>query len=377
MKAVFALSLQLSLGWWVAVVPCAAAPAPLELTAGAVTEPVVAPEPKPEPAAEPQAPCEQAHGQLVCSATYDPTTIDPLLEPVVAAPPGQAGVPGRHYACAPEARRWNGQLLIHLVGTWGNPAASSAFAELACSLGYAAVAPMYENVQDARAVCADDTACYEGMRREVLYGGDSAPAPISVDAANSLLRRVDTLLLHLAARERGFSPWAVIRDRVLARDYSEVALSGHSQGAGHALVWARDHQVARVIMLGGLTDRLRYGTPEHQAVQWVADWAATSKTPSGHLWGYNHSDDKIVLGSHLRANYDVLGVGATCPFSEMGDYPLVCRRIRTPPVGCPALEAHLAVIKHRFGTERAPCQLEGSEQSNAPTWQFLLLAPTM
>lgn len=350
-----------------AVTPCAAAPAPLELTTSTATEAAVAPA---------AAPCEQAHGQLVCSATYDPTTIDPLLESVVAAPPGQVGVPGRHYACAPEAKRWNGQLLIHLVGTWGNPAASSAFAELACSLGYAAVAPMYENVQDARAVCADDSACYEGMRREVLYGGDSAPAPISVDASNSILRRVDTLLMYLAARETGFAPWGQLRDRVLARDYSEVALSGHSQGAGHALVWARDHQVSRVIMLGGLTDRLRYGTPAHQAVQWVADWAASSKTPPGRLWGYNHSDDKIVLGSHLRANYDVLGVGATCPFSEAGDYPLVCRRIRTPPSGCSALDAHLAVVRHRYGTERAPCQLEGSELSNAATWQFLLLAPT-
>ena len=356
-----------------AAAPCSASPPPaIEAVSAstAVTELAA-----PAPASDAQ--CATVHGQEVCSATYDPVELDPRVEEVPVGHPGQRAGVGRHYACYPAvAARWNGQLLVHLVGTWGNPASSHGLAELACSLGFAAVAPMYKNLQDARAVCGADSLCYEGMRREVLYGGDTGPDPIQVDAANSLVHRLDTLLLRLSARERRFAPWGVIRERVMARDLSAVVVSGHSQGAGHALVLARDHEVARVIMLGGLTDRLRSGTAEHAAVDWVAAWQSNSKTPAARLWGYNHSDDKIVILSHLQANYAALGVGEKeCPFSEAGDYPLACRRVRATAARCAPTEAHVSVVQRRFGGDGSPCNLDGSDVSNAATWQFLLLAP--
>lgn len=331
--------------------------------------------------------CADTHGQAVCAVTYDPTAIDPALEAVPVGAPGKGGGVGRHYACYPaEPSRWNGQLLVHLVGTWGDPATASELAELACSLGFAAVAPMYENQTDARAACGADSACYEAMRREVLYGGDATAEPVRVDAANSLVRRLDGLLAHLATAEARFAGWAALRERVAGRDLSGVVLSGHSQGAGHALILARDHEVARVILLGGLTDRLRSGSPLHAPVDWVTSWRAVSKTPASRLWGLNHSDDKIVGPSQLAANYDALGVGdVACPFSEAGDYPLACRRVRMSPSGCSAVEAHLVVVQRRFGAAGGlgggglgaggACQLSGQATSNAATWQFLLLAP--
>lgn len=378
MNAVARLALQLSLILAVvaSALPCGAAPPP-DLQAAGAASAVQDTAPAAGGAQASDAQCAAAHGQSVCAVTYDPAELDPQISPVQVGPPGKGGGWGRHYACFPqEPGRWNGQLLVHLVGTWGDPATAHGLAELACSLGFAAVVPMYKNTMDARSACGADSACYEGMRREVLYGGDSAPDPIQVDAANSFVHRLDTLLLRLAARERRFAPWTALRERVMARDLSAVAVSGHSQGAGHALLLARDHEVARVILLGGPTDRLRSGSPEHAAVDWVTTWAVGSKTPAARLWGYAHSDDKIVVPAQLTANYDALGVGATsCPFSEAGDYPLACRRIRATAAGCQPVPAHVSVILRRFGEAQDACKVDGQELSNAATWQFLLIAP--
>lgn len=309
----------------------------------------------------------------MCALLYDPSSLDAAVETV----PGGGDRIGLHYACHPgEAGRWNGQLLVYFVGTGDSPARSHGLPELACALGFAAVAPMYENQRDARSACGANTACYDGMHREVLYGGDSAPDPIRVDEANSALHRLDTLLAQLADRDEHFAAWATIRERVIGRDFSQVAIAGHSQGSGHAVFLARDHLVARVISLAGPSDRLQSGKPSHAPVEWVAQWPSDSKTPSARLLGYNHEDDAILVFRQLVANYDALGVDAVgCERSDGNELPAACRRVRVAAARCRPLEAHVAVAVRRFGSEQDPCKLDGKLHDNTRTWTFLLTAP--
>jgi hypothetical protein len=319
------------------------------------------------------APCAPVYGQLVCATTLNPTELDAAID-VVATGSGQPGV---HYVCYPgETSRWNGKLLVHFVGTNDNPGHSSGFAELACAMGFAAVAPMYKNSDQARLTCGPDPACYEAMRREILYGGDLAPDPIRVDAINSAIHRLDTIVMNVAAHESRFTPWLTIRNQIVARDFSNLVLSGHSQGSGHALLLARDHEVARVILLAGLSDRLYSGTARNAPVAWVTEWAAASKTPAAHLLGYNHEDDGVAVYRQVMANYDVLGVGSKdCAFNEAGDYPADCRRVRVVAARCSSFNAHVVAALRRFGSVSDACRLDSSLRSNQEVWRFLLTAP--
>jgi len=190
------------------------------------------------------------------SIVIAPQSLDPAIEDVRLT----NGNAGRHYACFPAtAERWNGLTLLYIIGTDDDPSETYELAEYACGLGFAAIAPMYKTPWRPPDVCQDDAACYERVRREIIEGEDLAPDPISVDAANSLWHRIDTLVEHLAARAPRI--WQPIRDRVIRRDLTRVVLAGFSQGSGHVPLIAHDFEVARVIMSGSSSrDATRFET---------------------------------------------------------------------------------------------------------------------
>jgi hypothetical protein len=318
--------------------------------------------------------CEPLYGEQVCWGTLEPA----MLAPGVRAISASNGSLGLHFFCYPQdATRWNDRILLHVVGTGDNPGATNGLLKRACALGFAGVAPMYENERDARSTCMNDTACYGSMRHEIVYGEDVAAAPIAVDAANAVLGRTEHLLERVVATESGFAPWATIRARFLARTLGTFALSGHSQGSGHALLLARDFAVERLIMLGGVTDRVASGTPANSAPTWIADFAASGpKTPATSFFSYNHQDDTIATYAQVDSNYDSLGLGAACLFrASTPAYPATCRRVRNPPAGCTGFLAHLSVVLRTFGTVGNACEFPGELSPNTLTWQFLLTTP--
>lgn len=181
-------------------------------------------------------------------------------------------------------------------GTGDNPGFTNGLLKRACALGFAGISPMYENERDARSSCENNTNCNAFMRREVVYGDDVAPPPINVDGTNSVMNRIRTMLDRLVEAEPVFKPWAEVRTRYVARDLSTFALSGHSQGSGHALLLARDFFVERLVMLGGGADRVASGTSSNRAPAWIANFAASNpKTPSSRFLSYIHEDDTIAV----------------------------------------------------------------------------------
>jgi dienelactone hydrolase len=294
-----------------------------------------------------------------------PTELDPRITPVTTA----SGNDARHYYCTPTvAASWNGQLVLYLVGAREDPATAHAFAERACSRGYAALAPVYRNERAIRDLCGDDADCYETARRAIVFGGEAATF-LSVDPANSLLHRVDVLAAHLAKALP--EVWGPIRDRLARRDFSGVVVAGFSQGTGHVLILAHDFGVARLVMLSGVPDRIHSGDADQAAVTWIARWRDSDpKTPGERMFGINHTADPFIPAAELAANYALLGVpDATCEVGE--DRPSgECHRfvIHTEP--CP--DAHMTPSLASFGAPGAPCRLDGMLRHLGPTWDYVL-----
>ncbi len=297
-----------------------------------------------------------------------PSELDADVVPVTTA----SGADARHYYCTPAIPAgWNGRLVIYIVGAREDPGTAHAFAERACTRGYAAIAPAYKNERAIRDLCEDDADCYGAVRHEIVYGDDAA-SQIRLDANNGLLHRIDTIADHLATLFP--TVWAPLRDRLRRRDLSAVLIAGFSQGSGHALLLAHDFEVSRVVVMSGVLDRVRSGTAAHGPVTWLADWATSRpKTPGTRMFAINHADDPFTQPAELAANYAALGLPApTCEVTEdppVGD----CHRfvIQTPPCAS-RVDGHVTPSIATFGTDAGPCALGGPLRHLGPTWDYLL-----
>lgn len=305
--------------------------------------------------------------------TVEGVLVPSQLDPAISAVTTASGADARHYYCAPSTpAAWNGQLVIYLVAAREDPAAAHAFAEHACGRGFATIAPAYRNERAIRDVCMWDAACYEAVRREIVYGEDLPTDVVRIDAANGIVHRLDTIADELARQHSAV--WRVVRDALAHRDFTHVVLAGFSQGAGHALILAHDHAAARVILLSGVVDRLGTGTIAHAPVGWISSWASTSpRTPGSAMTMVRHAEDPFTTAEELDANADALGIPAQrCPY-DAHPYPARCHRIVIPEAGCQhGVDAHVTPSVVRFGAPGAPCQLGGPLHHNGPTWDFLL-----
>ena len=175
-----------------------------------------------------------------------------------------------------------GQLLVFLPGTGATTGDQEEFGRTAAGLGYHVVYLMYPN-DVAAAVCQDDEdeSTFEKFRREIISGQD-LDARVSVDRVNSIEHRLPRLIQWLA-ENRAVEGWRqyLVDDRV---DWSRVVLAGHSQGGGHAQLLAKDHSVARVVVLGSPKDyNQRYGRP--------GAWYGGGATPAGRMFALVHEQD--------------------------------------------------------------------------------------
>ena len=310
--------------------------------------------------------CADAYGASVCSGTADPTALGSGIEPVRAGI--IAGDPGSHYYCRPaDTASWNGRLLLHLVGTYGDPRDDSRFPERACSLGYAAIAPMYENRDDARSTCEDDPACYEAFHAEIVDGVEGSP--VDVDTDDSIVSRSISLLESLAAGDSSFSGWATVSGELGSAAWPSVAVSGHSQGSGHALFIARDREVRRLVILAGPADQLRDGEPDHTPPPWVTELSMRTVTPVDRFFAYIHLDDTLERIPQVFASWDAMGLGIACDYAQAGGYDASCRRILIPADDCLGLNAHSTVVVRTWGPM---CRLGAAGSDNVATWAFLL-----
>jgi hypothetical protein len=230
----------------------------------------------------------------------------PLVEHIVAP---QATDPAidrfldNHLVWLDTTAQSNNNLLVFLPGTGLTPAAYQLVQQEAARVGYRVIGLMYPNTPGLAKVCPSDpdpAACYENTRGEIIDGVDRSPL-VDVNAANSIDNRLTKLLQYLTAQ---FPDEGWDRFLISGREpkWSQIAVSGHSQGGGHAAMIAKIRLVARVVMFSAVTDSLGGA-----AVPWVA----THVTPSDRYWGLDHDLDEQFRS--IRASWDSLGLAAFGP----------------------------------------------------------------
>lgn len=262
------------------------------------------------------------------------------------------------------AAKPRGQLLLFLPGTGATTRDQEEFGRTAAGLGYHVVYLMYPNDVPA-AVCQDDEdeGSFEKFRREIIGGGDLDPR-VTVDRANSIENRFLRLIRWLAAN-RAEEGW----QEFLAEDgvaWSKVVLAGHSQGGGHAQLLAKDHAVARVVVLGSPKDyNRRHGRP--------AAWYGGGATPARRLFAFVHEQDtQAVSFAEQMENLRASGLTDVADSDSLAPPYGHAHVLTTNQPGSPVNSAlaHLGLV-FDFMLPRGA----GGELLYRPAWTYLLTAP--
>ena len=283
-----------------------------------------------------------------------PSDTDPAI--------GQFNLPHRIFIDGSVAARR--QLLIFLPGTGATTADQDEFGRAAASIGYHVVYLMYPNDVPA-AVCQDDEdeSSFESFRREIIAGGDRDPR-VNVDRADSIENRVLQLVQWLAS-SRATEGWR----QFLTGDslnWSKVVLTGHSQGGGHAQLLAKDHAVARVVVLGSPKDyNTRHGRP--------AAWYGGGATRASRMFAFVHEQDTQAISYQRQVeNLRASGLTTIADTDKLAP-PYRGAHVLTTNQGGTSINsglAHLGLV-FDFTLPRSP----DGQPLYRPVWLYMLTTP--
>lgn len=260
--------------------------------------------------------------------------------PVLTAEPASLITGPDHLAALDPDLPATGKLVVWLPGTGSSPGSASRYLKTVVSLGHHVISLAYPNANSVGSLCLNDLNRYEQVRQEICTGQDT-DAGIAVTAADSIVGRLTKVLTFLADQYPG-EGW----DQYLSGGqpvWGSLILSGFSQGSGHAAFLAKAHEVAGVVMLGGVVDG-RVEAPR-QSATWIT--TGTWATPASRLrWFSNTYDGNwpstsanlISLGFDPAAavdadsGADLTGASLVTVSRDLGDqsHPSVCEDTVTP-----------------------------------------------
>ncbi|SPE20344.1 exported hypothetical protein [Candidatus Sulfotelmatomonas gaucii] len=189
------------------------------------------------------------------------------------------------------------RLFVFFPGTGAKAEGSLTIDSAFASWGYHAIGLDYENSVLA-AVCAhsQDSACFDQYREAIVTGAPGSEK-ISVDPANSILNRLEKLLLYLVKTD----PTGGWDEFVEAGKpaWSRIVVAGHSQGSGHAAYIGKSFPVNKVLIFSGPQDYLDDLT---EPAPWEAE---PSATPLSRYFAFLNENDPYNV-HHQIANCAVL-----------------------------------------------------------------------
>ncbi len=243
---------------------------------------------------------------LTLSSAASAATVFRSIAPRTTDPAISTDLNAHIVAIDAEAAR-RGLLYVHMVGSCGTPPSSLRVLDYAARAGYLVVSLSYPNCPSVGEVAqqSTDPDRHEQIRRERLYGVDTTPL-ITVSRANSIENRLIRLLEWLEGQYPA-EGWGAFLDGGAPR-WNRIAIGGHSQGAGHAPLIAKDHLVAGVLMFGGPGDRVAVGVP----APWIFEAGATSGT---RMVGFTHFLDDIRPVAF--ESYDAFGMNFAAPVTSV------------------------------------------------------------
>lgn len=218
----------------------------------------------------------------------DSARIRPLIRyriPPSAIDPSVRRFDEPNYVVLDSAVRPDAPLLLFMPGTGGQPQNTTDFADLAARQGYRVIGLEYVDTPAVEQVCPrdPDPRCAEDVRRKRIYG-DNTTSRIDDHPEESIVARFTKLLVALdkAHPEEGWARY--LKDG--APDWSQIAVSGLSQGAGMAAYIAQKTPVARVILFSSPWDN---SGRNHTLAPWIL--RGHGATPAERWYGAYHRDE--------------------------------------------------------------------------------------
>jgi hypothetical protein len=225
----------------------------------------------------------------------DPRVTDPEITWVPAVDPQLA----KHYVWLDPSVRGNPKLLVFMPGANNVPGSWQLLEQEAARLGYHVIGLVYQNDVEVVVPCGGsfnpsghslDPNCSGNQRLEVLTGADVS-ATVSVTPANSIDNRLAKVLGYLADQFPA-EGWSRFLEDDGTPKWSQIAVSGTSQGAGEAALIGKLRHVDRVVMLSG--------PPEQRVPEQVDPWMSIGETPAAKYFALFHNRDHLVVGIRLN-----------------------------------------------------------------------------
>jgi hypothetical protein len=192
-----------------------------------------------------------------------------------------------HYVMYSKSVAKNGKLFLFFPGTNATPSIYQWVLSVAAERGFMAIGLEYPNGSGTHQnssvaqICRGKGADCPGLVREARIKGNRAWPSVNVNKANSMLNRIEKLLVHLHKNfpTEGWDQFLSNGDMA----WEKFVLAGHSQGAGMAAFIAKEHRVARVALFSGGPDIVN-----GKLASWIS---SDSATPAERYSGLIHLDE--------------------------------------------------------------------------------------
>jgi hypothetical protein len=173
---------------------------------------------------------------------------------------------GAHHVFVPDPSNPNRtvlrdhQFFIFLGGTASEPDKYDDLLAMAAYAGYRTIGLSYDNSAKMETVCGADCNCYEPARREVISGGNPSPA-VTVLRDDTIVARLYRLVRYLDTTYP-LEGWGQLLNcddgdgipELTDFDWTNIVLSGHSQGAGHTMLISKRTLLDGVVIFDGGND---------------------------------------------------------------------------------------------------------------------------
>ncbi|HLK13701.1 MAG TPA: hypothetical protein VKT78_02765 [Fimbriimonadaceae bacterium] len=189
-----------------------------------------------------------------------------------------------HFAYFDKTAKSRGELLLVLPGTNNKPFGLSRFCASGAEAGYQVLCLMYPDNISADVVSnSKDRNAFADFRLEIIEGKNLSTY-VHVDRTNSIENRLIKALRYLDSL-RPRENWGRYLTGTGDINWEKIAVSGLSQGAGHAAFLAMRHKVARAVLFGGPKD---FDKATNTPASWYTKSPATS---TRQIYTFNHQQD--------------------------------------------------------------------------------------
>jgi hypothetical protein len=281
-------------------------------------------------------------------ALYPSTLRTVQPEPLVpggtpTACPGGTNAPpcGGHQIYVPAANnpestgRRRNQLFLFLPGSSSLPDQYDGLLSMAAYTGYKTIGLSYDNTNRMETVCGNTCGCYGPARREVILGGALSPN-VSIQTGDTIVNRLYVLLVYLRANFPA-EGWGVFLSRddndgvpeFTDIDWDSIVISGHSQGAGHAMMMTKMDNMDGILLFDGGNDDCTSGGRTYAQWHDLPNFAAPRRS-----FNHDRGGTFVVPPSFLAMDFGTVAPHFTNLDTTWPIPHLVATTNQTPVAGC-------------------------------------------